>query len=371
MEGNMGNPRIDQLVNQIGTQGYAAIALNPGPTLRYLTGMEFHLMERPVVLFIHREGKHALVLPELEQGKADQFFPEVSCFPYTDDPETWKDAFISSGKSLNLGEDTIGVEPNRFRFLEASYLQEAIPGCKLVSAEEVLSGIRLRKDDGEIQLMRKAVEIAQTGLRNTIPSIRTGITEREIAAELVSQLLKAGSDGELPFQPIVSAGENGANPHATPTDRKLRTRDLAVIDWGAAYHGYFSDLTRTLAMGNADAELEAIYRIVQAANEAGRAAGKAGNPAGNVDAAARKVIVDSGYGSFFTHRTGHGLGMEAHEPPYLFAGNPMILEKSMTYTVEPGIYIPGKGGVRIEDNMVMMDDFAESLSDMDRNLIRL
>ena len=213
-----------------------------------------------------------------------------------------------------------------------------------------------------------AVKIAQDALEATIPSIKVGITEREIASELVVQLLKHGSDSELPFAPIVSAGPNGANPHASPTDRKLQTGDLLVVDWGAAHAGYISDLTRTFAVKEVDAEYEKIHKIVQDANAAGRAAGKPGVPCAAVDNAARDVIERAGYGVYFTHRTGHGIGMEGHEEPYMRGDNMQLLEPGMAFTVEPGIYLPGRNGVRIEDNVVITEDGADVLSDMPREM---
>ncbi|NMB55697.1 MAG: M24 family metallopeptidase, partial [Leptolinea sp.] len=154
-----------------------------------------------------------------------------------------------------------------------------------------------------------------------------------------------------------------------PSERKLEQGDLVVVDWGASFQGYASDLTRTLILGSPTNEQKAIAGSVLRANTAGRAAGKPGLPAGDVDRAARAEIDRDGFGKYFTHRTGHGLGMEAHEPPYIFTENLQILEPGMVYTVEPGIYLPGKGGVRIEDDVVVTADGSESLSDLPRELV--
>jgi Xaa-Pro dipeptidase len=194
------------------------------------------------------------------------------------------------------------------------------------------------------------------------------MTEKEIASELCVQLLRHGSESELPFAPIVCAGPNSATPHASPSDRKLQRGDLLVIDWGATADGYISDLTRTFAVGEVDAEYKKIAQIVLKANEAGRAAGRPGVPCANVDSAARSVIEAAGYGTYFTHRTGHGIGMEGHEEPYIRDDNVRMLYPGMAYTVEPGIYLPGRGGVRIEDNVVVTKDGVEVLSDMPREL---
>ncbi|RPJ39465.1 MAG: aminopeptidase P family protein [Chloroflexi bacterium] len=348
-----------------------AVALNPSSTLTYLTGLGFHLMERPTVLLAVPGKVPALVLPELEMQKVKSAPVRLQTFPYGDNPATWPRAFSQAAQALGLNGKKIGVEPTRMRVLELRYLESALPDADFVSAEPVLSALRIRKDAAEVESMRTAVRIAQQALQATLPMIKPGVTERQVASELFIQLLRAGTDPELPFQPIVSGGPHSADPHASPSDRPLQTGDLLVIDWGAAHQGYISDLTRTFAIGPVEPEFQRIYELVLLANQAGREASKPGIPAGQVDRAARAVIEDSGFGQYFFHRVGHGIGMEAHEPPYMFGENELILAPDMTYTVEPGIYLPGRGGVRIEDNVVITTDGAESLSDLPRELVTL
>jgi len=285
---------------------------------------------------------------------------------FADDPALWPATFTSAIEKAGLQHARIGVEPNRLRFMELSYLQNAAPAAQFISAEALFGELRLCKDAVEIKAMREAIRIAQDALEATLPVIQVGHTEKEIAAELVINLLCQGSESDLPFAPIVAGGPNSANPHAVPTERPLQSGDLLVIDWGGAYDGYFSDLTRTFAIGVVDPELRTIYETVKEANVAGRAAGGPHLAAGIVDHAARTVIEKAGYGKYFTHRTGHGLGMEAHEDPYMFGGNTQILAPGMVYTVEPGIYLPGKGGVRIEDNIVVTGAGCETLSSYPR-----
>jgi Xaa-Pro dipeptidase len=246
-----------------------------------------------------------------------------------------------------------------------------MPATKFVSAEAIFTSLRMQKDAQEVDAMRRAVQIAQQALKAALPMIKAGVTEHEIASELVIQLLRAGSDPDLPFHPIVSGGPHSADPHASPGSRPLENGDLLVIDWGAAYQGYISDLTRTFAIGAVEPEFQRIYEYVRLANEAGRAAGRPGTTAGAVDHATREVIVDGGYGAQFFHRTGHGIGMEAHEPPYMYGENELVLTPGMAFTVEPGIYLTGRGGVRIEDNVVITENGAETLSTFPRELITL
>lgn len=365
---NIFKKRQEKLAAEMQKSGLQAVAINPGPSLVYLTGLHFHLMERPVVAIFSPGKALAIALPELEVRKLEGLAYPVKSYAYPEDPSKWSDSFKQAVHTVGISSGKIGVEPRQFRVLELRLMENALPGADFVSAEDIVSSLRMQKDASELGAMRKAVEIAQTALGKTIPAIRAGATEKEISSELITQLLRAGSTGDMPFMPIISGGPHSADPHATPSGRALQAGDLLVIDWGATFNGYVSDLTRTFAIGEVEAEFKRIAEIVLKANAAGREAGKPGSPAKNVDIAARTVIEQAGYGQYFTHRTGHGLGMEGHEPPYMRGDNEQILLPGMTYTVEPGIYLPGRGGVRIEDNMVITDQGAESLSDFSREL---
>ena len=363
------NNRLNRLYQLMNSKHMDGLVINPGPTLTYLTGLKFHLMERPVVLLLAPPAEPVLVLPQLEMAKVTQArFPMKAC-SYGDNPASWVESFREGVKIAGINGKKIGVEPNRLRFLELRFLQEAAPQSLWLSGEEVFSDLRITKDVEEIQAMRIAVQLAQSALVETIKLIQIGMTEQEIASELTLQLLRAGSDSEFPFSPIVAAGPNSANPHASPTDRRLIPGDLLVIDWGAAHGGYISDLTRTFAVGEVNSEFQKIALIVEQANAAGREAGKPGIPAGEVDKAAREVITAEGYGEYFIHRTGHGIGIEGHESPYIFGENGQKLVEGMAYTVEPGIYLPDRGGVRIEDNLVVTSTGCETLSDLPRKLL--
>jgi len=363
--------RHSKLARILYNSGLDALVLNPGPSLIYLTGLHFHLMERPVVAFFTPHNPPAIVLPELEAGKTTQLNFAIQIFPYGEDPDTWLAAFRQAARAVDLDQHQVGVEPGRLRFLELRFLEAAAEGARFISAEETLAALRMQKDENELAAMRKAAQIAQQGLQAALASFKMGMTERELAGELTIQLLRAGSDSELAFTPIVSGGPNSANPHATPTERPLQAGDLLVIDWGATYDGYLSDITRTFAIGEVEPELVRIAQIVMEANQAGRAAVHPGALAEDVDHAARAVIEKAGYGKFFIHRTGHGLGMEGHEPPYMRAGNTLKLSAGMTFTVEPGIYIPERGGVRVEDDVVVTESGAETLTDLPRDLKKL
>jgi Xaa-Pro dipeptidase len=360
--------RLDKLNASLRTSGLDAVALNPGPMLKYITTQSFHLMERPIVLLVAPGQEPAIVLPELELLKVGLFPYKVQPFAYGENPSEWDQAFRNAAQALGLNGKRIGIDPRTLRLLEFNYIKAGAPKAEYPDASDVLGSLRIRKSENEVEAMRRAVKIAQDGLEAVIPSIKIGMTERELSSELVMQLLKHGSEPEMPFSPIVSGGPNGANPHASPTERKLQAGDMLVVDWGAAYNGYVSDLTRTFAVGKVDAEYEKIHKIVQEANAAGRAAAKPGVPCANVDKAARDVIEKAGYGKYFTTRVGHGIGMEGHEDPYMRGDNMQLLEPGMAFTVEPGIYLAGRNGVRIEDNVVITEAGVDCMSDMPREM---
>jgi len=347
-----------------------ALVLNPGPSLTYLTRLDFHLMERPVLTLFTRDEVQ-IVLPKLELAKLNGLDFDIQFSAYADDPATWQSAFNESFSAFDKDGFRLGVEPARLRLLELGYLSRAMPKAELVDASELTGKLRINKGEFEVLRMRKAAQIAEEALLKTLATVRVGQTEREIASELVIQLLRAGSDPGLPFHPIVSIGENSANPHASPGDRKLQEGDILLIDYGASFQGYYSDITRSFFCGDVCEEFRTIAELVYEANLAVRTHAKAGMTAGEADALARQVISAGGYGEYFIHRTGHGLGMETHEEPYIFSGSPLVLEEGMVFTDEPGIYLPGKGGIRIEDDLLVTAQGVESLTSLPRRVLPL
>ena len=363
--------RTNHLQELMKQEQLAGIALNPGPDLSYFSGLEFHLMERPVLWILPLEGPPVLVLPELEENKIKDRSTPVRPFTYNEDPATWPGVFQSALAEAGLLNGKLGVIPRRLRMLELTYIQGAAPDLELDSAQDLIAIMRTRKDETEIASMAEAARMAECALSAILSSFKPGITEKEIAARLVGRLLQEGSDPELPFFPIVSFGENSANPHAVPGNRSLREGDLVLIDWGAGHNGYYSDITRIFAMGDISPELEKVSQFVREANAAGREAVKPGVLASDVDRAVRDVIADAGYGEFFIHRTGHGLGREAHEEPYISAFDNTELTPGMTFTIEPGIYLPNRGGVRIEDDVLVTEDGSRSFTNQTRKLTQL
>ena len=218
--------------------------------------------------------------------------------------------------------------------------------------------------------MRRAVAIAETAMEKTLPQIKIGMTEKQIAAILTAELIDAGCE-KVPFGPIVSSGDNATSPHAVPTDRPIQAGELMIIDWGAIVNDYPSDITRTFAVGEISEAQHIMYETVKAANAAGLAATHPSNTCHDVDVAARAVITDAGLGDYFIHRTGHGLGLEVHEEPSIMTNIKQPLSPGMVFTVEPGVYRPGVGGVRIEDDVVVTADGCDVLTSMTKELITI
>ncbi len=361
--------RMERLKSGLEAAGVDCLALVPGANLFYLTGLSFHLMERPTIGFFPAHAQPALLVPALEASKVEAGPAPLDwqLFSYTDQ-EGPDDACARLCQTLGLNGRRLAVERLTMRVLELDMIQRDAPGVEIRGAKALMAELRMRKDQAELAHMRRAVEIAQQALTRTLPTIQVGRTEKEIAAELLIHMLRLGTE-KLPFEPIVVSGPNSALPHAGPSDRPLQAGDPLTIDFGATAGGYASDITRTFAVGGPlEPELAQVYQIVQAANAAGRAAARPGVPCQEVDRAARRVIVEAGYGEFFIHRTGHGLGLEGHEPPYIVEGNRLPLEPGMTFTVEPGIYLPGRGGARVEDDVVVTPEGCQSLTTWERSL---
>ena len=240
--------------------------------------------------------------------------------------------------------------------------------CTLVPRNAEINGFRGTKEDWELELMRKAQAITDKAFSEVIGCIRVGMTELELQAELIYCMYKNGATG-LAFDPIVVSGPNTSLPHGVAGERRIQAGDFITMDYGASYMGYCSDMTRTVAVGHATEEMVKVYNTVLEAQLAGLAISKAGVPGEAIDAAARKVITDAGYGEYFGHGYGHSLGLEIHEAPNPNPKNPEPMPLKAVASAEPGIYLPGRFGVRIEDTCVYLEDGIEILTHSPKELI--
>lgn len=367
----MTTKRIQALQKLQQAAGIDYVALVPGPNMIYFTGLTFHLSERPIVVLLPATGDDAIIVtPFFEVGKAHSGPVKLNWSIYSyRDGEPFQNAFDAAATAHGLTGKTIAVEPTQMRVIEWSLLS-ASAAIKQASALDLIATLRMRKDQAEIAAMRKAIALTESVFGAVLEEIKPGLTERQVAGMLMSQMLQGGAES-VAFDPLVQFGANASNPHGTSGSTMLKSGDGIIFDFGLVVDGYPSDLTRTVFVGEPNAELRKIYDVVKAANAAGRAAVKPGVTAEAVDKATRDVIDAAGYGEYFTHRTGHGLGLEIHEPPYLWAGNALVLEPGMTFTIEPGIYVAGLGGVRIEDDVLVTESGCESLTTFQRELMQV
>ena len=267
----------------------------------------------------------------------------------------------------DFGIHTLGFEENYLTVAELMSYEKNL-NAKLIPFNKEINGFRGVKEEWELDRMRKAQEITDKAFTDVLPRIKVGMTELELQAELIYCLYKNGGQG-LSFDPIVVSGPNTSLPHGVAGERKIQEGDFVTMDFGVLYQGYCSDMTRTVAVGYATEEMKKVYETVAAAQLAGIAATKAGVIGKEIDAAARKVIVDAGYGEYFGHGYGHSLGLEIHEAPNPNPGNANPMPLGAVCSAEPGIYLPGKFGVRIEDVTIVGEDGVEIITKSPKNLI--
>ena len=362
----MSEQRIARLLQRAGQAQLDAVAIMPGPNMQYFSGLHFHLSERPTLAIFPVNGQPALVCPAFEATKTQRSSIAWQLFTYVDgqDPQ---EVLHEACRALRLDQKRLGIEAYKLRVLELRLLEKAAAALTCEPVDALIAQLRMIKDAGEIAALRRAIRITEQALDDVSDVVRAGMTERRIANLLTQALLQRGAEG-LAFEPLIQSGPNAALPHATAGERAVQAGEVLLLDFGITIDGYNSDITRTFVMGQAADKIKKIYELVKQANAAGRAAARPGATGQEVDRAARKVIDAGGYGEYFTHRTGHGLGLEGHEPPYMVEGNDVPLEVGNTFTIEPGIYVPGLGGVRIEDDVLITENGAESLTTYDREL---
>jgi Xaa-Pro aminopeptidase len=355
--------RLRELMTQ---RGIDAVAVAPSANFFYLTGVQMHLSERVTLLLITRQDAH-LIVPALEVPRVESRARVPLTLHAWSDAEWVKAGWTSLQSSVSLDGCNIAVDYYSVRALELTQLQEFARGAQISDATPLFETLRLTKDAAEVGAMRRAAHVLESSMDALLREVRVGKTEKELAARWQWLMFEHGADGS-PDAPIVASGPNSAQPHTTATARALQHGDLVILDGWCTVDGYYGDITRTFAIGDVADELKQIYQVTLRANKAGRAAVRPGAQCQDIDRAARKVIADAGFGEYFVHRTGHGLGLEVHEAPNIVEGDTRVLAPGNTFTVEPGIYLAGKGGVRIEDDLVVTQDGGESLMTYSREL---
>jgi Xaa-Pro dipeptidase len=336
--------------------GLDALLLEPGPSMEYFTGVEWGRSERSFLLLLFAEGDPLWICPAFEERRARERIPSDHFV------ETWEEdasPFALAAGRFPSGV-VVGIEPSVRSFIPEG-IRAARPELRLVPGAEAVRRCRMIKSEKELALLRRANEITKRCIDAAFETVREGMTERDLSAAVRDAHAAAGMSG--PWA-LVLFGPNAAFPHGTKNARRLSPGDVALVDAGGSLHGYQSDVTRTRVLGEPGVPLRRAFETVYRAQEEAAAAVRPGRGCSEIDAVARAVVEAAGFGSgyeTFTHRLGHGIGLEGHEEPYLVRGNSTVLRPGITFSIEPGIYVPGEFGVRLEDIFAVTSSGAERL----------
>jgi len=361
---NISAERIRRLQTQMTQAGVDVVAIAPTANMRYLLGFAPLADERLCILLVTSQATRFIV-PAMNANQVEVHtgLPAIR----------WGDA---AGPAVSLAQTLaeLDLKPNGVLAADDTMradalltLQETIRPAQTKLAGTLMTTLRVSKSASEIEALARAAALTDQALLTGVAACLPGATEREIAAAIANYYQANGAEA-VDFN-IVASGPNSAFPHHEVGERRLRPGDTIILDIGATLTGYKSDITRVVHLGEPSDEVKAVYRAVQEANQRGREAAIAGAQARDVDRAARQAIEQAGYGPLFTHRTGHGLGLEAHEPPWITADSETVLESGMVFSVEPGVYLPGKFGIRIEDIVVVTNGVCRCLTGLGHDLI--
>jgi Xaa-Pro aminopeptidase len=352
--------RIDRARKALIEEGLDGMLFSVGADLPYFTGYEAMQTERLTMLVLPAEGEATLLVPELEaprvERRGDLF--EVRPWAESENPIGLVAEQVNGWSAALIGDHTWAT------FVIG--LQDERPDLRLGRASQVTSLLRMRKDPTEADALRSAGQAADRVVARLREMTFSGLTERELSRHIAEMTVEEGH--EIAEFGIVASGPNGASPHHESGEKVMRPGEAVVVDFGGRFDGYHSDTTRTFVIGEGPDGFEEAFEVLLSAQKAACAAVRPGMTAESIDAAARNVIADAGYGDFFIHRTGHGIGLEVHEHPYIIEGNRRLLEPGMAFSIEPGIYIPDRFGMRIEDIVLVTDDGVERLNQSPRTL---
>lgn len=355
--------RLRRAQDELARQGIDLLLVGPSADLFYLTGFDAHLSERLNLLVLPQAGDPSMIVPVLEAPLlADRRdLLDVHAWEETQAPAELAARLAGSveGKTVAVGDQLWSVFLLR--------LQAAMPGARWIPASQLMRGLRMVKDGREIELLKEAARRTDDAWEAFLAfGAISGLTETQAMDRLTALMSERGLGGGFG---ICASGPHSASPHHHTGDRVIQAGDAVIFDWGGTLEGYHSDVTRTVHVGEPSAEFRRVYDIVTDANQATLDAVRPGVPCERLDEAARQLIDASGYGAAFLHRVGHGLGLEVHEEPYLVGGNTLPLASGMVFSDEPGIYLSGRFGVRIEDAVLCTDTEGERLNDATRELI--
>jgi Xaa-Pro aminopeptidase len=354
--------RVARLQSEMDERSVDVVLLSSGSDLPYFSGYEAVPLERLTMLVVPSKGDCVLVVPKLEAARVETGPFEILPWEEIEDPIQMVARAAGPTRRAAIGDHTWSA------FLVG--LQAEMPNTTWTVASTLTKALRMRKDPAEIESLRRAAAAVDRVMARIPLEIRfSGRTEREVARDFAELTVAEGHD--TAWAPIVASGPNGSSPHHEPGDRVIEEGELVVCDFGGRVGGYHSDTTRTVVVGEPSSRQVEVHALVLAANEGARAAVAPGVSCEDVDRAARHVIDDGGYGENFIHRTGHGIGLEIHEHPYIVEGNDLALEAGMAFSIEPGIYLPGEFGVRIEDIVACGSEGVDDLNRAERGLVNV
>ncbi|MFC4618270.1 M24 family metallopeptidase [Camelliibacillus cellulosilyticus] len=333
----------------------------------YFSGFMCEPNERLLALAVFPDQEPFLVCPGMEAPQAKAAGWEAEILGYGDHEDPWEKMKPLLHKRGRQTSETVAIETETLSFARSEQLRQAAGAVQFRSAENAINALRMVKDEKELGSLEKAAELADFAISVGAGAIKKGKTEQSIIAEIEYEMKKRGVDS-MSFKTMVLVGPNSAAPHGHPGNRQIREGDFVLFDLGVVVDGYCSDITRTLVYKHASEEQEKIYNTVLKAQETAIQAAQDGVVIGDVDRAARKVITDAGYGDYFPHRIGHGLGLGIHDAPSMSGNNTDLLRTGMVFTIEPGIYVPEVGGVRIEDDVYLSKDGAVTLTNYPKHL---
>ncbi|MDJ0330902.1 Xaa-Pro peptidase family protein [Planococcus sp. S3-L1] len=358
--------KINQLQDYLKQHSIDAAFITDPYNVFYVSGFKSNPHERLLGVMIFAEAEPFLICPKME-------IPDAKNAGWTgeivghEDTQNSMEILYKTAKSRGIELKTMAIEKAHMTVDRSEAILSFFEPRTLVQLDDQLNAMRVIKDDAELQILREAAALADYAIEVAAKTIKEGITEIEVMTEIELALKKRGVT-HMSFDTTVLAGDKAASPHGKTGDRKLKNGDLVLFDLGVVHKGYCSDITRTLALGEPSEEQKAVYDIVYRSETAALEAVKPGVTAAELDQISRKVITDAGYGEYFTHRLGHGLGIDVHEFPSIHGENSIKMEKGMVFTLEPGIYIPGKIGVRIEDDVTVTADGYEVLTKFPKEL---
>jgi Xaa-Pro dipeptidase len=361
------NNRLTKLINWLQNEQIDTAFVSSTDNVFYLTNFHCDPHERLLGLFVFPQEEPILVCPKMEEEQVKNAGWGYEIISYTDTDNPWE-MISQSLQKRNINIERLAIETEHINVNRYETLKSLFKQATFVSAETKLHELRMLKDEKECAILQEAAKFADIAVDIGVSAIKEGVTELEILAKIEYELKKKGIH-QMAFSTMVLTGANSALPHGIPGSNKITKGDFVLFDLGVIIDGYCSDITRTVAFGHVTDKQKEIYNTVLKAELAAIEACKLGTPLKNLDNIARSIITDAGYGDQFPHRLGHGLGIGVHEFPSLKADNKMPLQEGMCFTIEPGIYVPAVGGVRIEDDIFMKKDGAHILTSYPKELV--